>query len=121
MNLANIKPGFEAMAYQEINGLIDEGEDILEACSLGRFTANGGAAARQNTIEQWLTKAERQTGNLLVNPEDAMPFSVARFSDQIEALDPQPPSVAQLRLAFVGLVHEKLRLLNAMIGREVEE
>ena len=116
-----IKPGFEAMAYQEINHLIDEGEGILETCSPENFTKSGGPEVRRNAIELWLTKAERQTGNLSVDSEDAIRFSVARFNEQIESLDPHPPSVAQLRHAFVDLVNEKLRLLNAMIGREAEE
>ncbi len=116
-----IKPNFEASAYLEINRLIDEGEEILETCSLENFTEGGGPEARRNAIEAWLAKAERQTGDLLVNPEEAMPFSVGRFNEEIEALDPQPPSAAQLRRAFVDIVNEKLRLLNAMIGRDSEE
>ena len=105
------------MAYRGINHLVDEGEGILETCSLENFTEGGGPEVQRNAIEVWLAKAEGQTGNLLVNPEDAMPFRVARFNEQIEALDPQPPSVAQLRRAFIDLVNEKLGLLNAMIGR----
>ena len=121
MTFRMIKAGFEAWAHQEINGLIDEGEVILETCALENFLQSGGANARQATITQWLAKAEGRTRNLLVNPEDAMPFSVAAFTEQIQALNPQPPSAAQLRHAFVDFVDEKLRLLNAMIRPEVEE
>lgn len=117
----NIKQEWKARAYTEINALIDEGERILETCSLENFSQRGGADAKRATIIQWLAKAEGQTRNLLVNPEEAMPFSAAHFNEQIEALDPQPPSVAQLRHVFGDLVNEKLGLLNAMIGRETEE
>jgi len=53
-----IKAGFEAWAHQEINGLIDEGEAILETCVLENFLQSGGANARQATIMHWLAKAE---------------------------------------------------------------
>jgi len=112
-----IKPGYEARAYQEINRLIDEGEGILETCSLDQFSTDGGPESRRNTIEQWLAKAENQVSALLVDAEDARLLCPALLSEQIEALSPQPPSHAQLRNAFVGFIQERLQLLNTMIGR----
>lgn len=112
-----IKKGFEATAYRDTNNLIDEGEGILETCSLENISQHGGPEARRNAIELWLAKAEAQTRPLLVEPERAALFSVARFTEQIEALNPQPPSTTQMRHAFCEVVEEKLRMLNEMIGR----
>jgi len=113
----NIKQEWKARAYNEVNALIDDGERILETCSLETFSQHGGADAKRGAIIQWLTKAERQTQNFLVDPTEAMLFGVAHFNAQIDDLNPQPPSVAQLRAAFVDHVSERLGMLNAIIGR----
>ena len=113
-----LRPESRTRAYQEINRLIDEGERILDACSLENFMKNGGADARKDSITQWLTKAEAQIADFVENPNDAITFSVDGFNRALQALHPQPPSAAQLRSAFVEIVQEKLLLLNALIGRE---
>ena len=111
-----IKPGFEATARQEINRLIDEGEAILNRCSLENFMADGGAEARQNEVAFWLANAEGVLPPLLIDPNDAAPLARARLTEAIEALNPQPPSAKQLREAFTEFVNERVRLLNQMIG-----
>jgi len=113
-----IKKMHEARAYQEVNCLIDEGENILETCRLENFLEDGGAPARRDAIEAWVTNAEPQLVELLIDRQNAIPFGVARLQEAIQALNPQPPSAAQLRHLFADFVNERLRLLNAMIGRD---
>lgn len=121
MGSTNIKKEYEVVAFVVISRLIDEGERIRGTCALEGFAENGGAEARQETIVQWLANVTHQIQEYVFSPEVLMPFSVDEFIQTLGTLDPHPPSVAQLRHAFFEIMDKKLKLLNTMIVREIED